>query len=311
MKNPHVFDTFKRIAITVFFSLLFCLVVVFLKNTCSSMIPIGNRGIRAAIEAGDLKVLFVGSSTFRCNIDMPTMDRVTDGQVFDISYGGNQLVAVSVQYDEIRKRSDNRYDLMVFELGPLMLTEPVSLSDSRVIWDLSLEGKRKLWEKMAAGNNTDLSVMYEYFVTAGMDDLLTYPVTEPFYATRYYKGAKTDEAVSPGREVLENVAFDLTEASLIAEQEAALRELIEKCQADGQNFVFLESPVYYRLQEDPVYQKYLAYFRQILAEYGADHILASDIPFDTHEADYFEDINHMTAEGRRIYTEMLQKELIP
>ena len=48
-----------------------------------------------------------------------------------------------------------------------------------------------------------MSMMYEYFVTSGMDDLLTYPVTERFYSTRYYKGAKTDDTPSSGKEFLE------------------------------------------------------------------------------------------------------------
>ena len=62
---------------------------------------------------------------------------------------------------------------------------------------------------MKEGKNTDTSLMYEYFVTSGMDDLVTYPLTEPFYATRYYKGVKTDETPSPGKAYLENEEFDI------------------------------------------------------------------------------------------------------
>ncbi|HAG68616.1 MAG TPA: hypothetical protein DCL38_01425 [Lachnospiraceae bacterium] len=270
-------------------------------------IPIGNRGIRAAINAGDLDILFIGSSTFRCNIDMPTMDEAYDGRVYDISYGGNQLVAASIQYDEIKSRSANKYDLIVFELNPMMLTEKVALSDSRVIWDLSWDGKKKLWEKLSSSGNTDSSVLYEYFVTSGMDDLFTYPVTEPFYSTRYYKGAKTDETPSPGPEVLENAEFDISGETLVPAQEEAVIELLEKCRRDGQAFIFLECPHYYRLQEDPTYQKYLDYYLDLLDRNNAACILAGDVSFDDHEAAYFEDMNHMSAEGRRLYTKKLIK----
>ena len=295
----------KKAVLTIIAVVIISSVIIMSKNLFSKDIPLGNRGIRSAIDAGDLDVLFIGSSTFRCDIDMPTMDEAYKGRVYDISYGGNQLVATSVQYDEIKQRSTNDYGIMVFELGPMMLTEKVALSDSRVIWDLSWDGKKRLWEKMSAGNDTDFSTFYEYFVTSGMDDLITFPVTEPFYATRYYKGAKKDETPSPGLEVLENAEFDISNEVLVEAQAEAVKEIIAKCRADGQKLVFLECPHYYRLQNDPVYERYLDYFIECLDSEGTDYILASDIDFDDHKAEYFEDMNHMSAEGRRVYTEKL------
>ncbi|MBR1913390.1 MAG: hypothetical protein IJ827_01025 [Lachnospiraceae bacterium] len=127
----------KKGLLTIAAALLVIISAVVFKNVYSCEIPIGSRGIRDAIETGDLDVLFIGSSTFRSNVDMPMMDEAYDGRVYDISYGGNELAANVIQYDDIRRRSDNKYGLMVFELGPMMLTQEVSLSDSRVIWDLS------------------------------------------------------------------------------------------------------------------------------------------------------------------------------
>ncbi|MCR4922796.1 MAG: hypothetical protein K5931_02175 [Lachnospiraceae bacterium] len=295
----------KKIFLTLLTALALTGAVAAFKNLYSAYIPIGNRGINACVDQGDLKALFIGSSTFRCNIDMPTMDKALDNKVFDISYGGNQCVAVDIQYDEIKKRSDNKYDLMVFELGPLMLTEEVMLSDSRVIWDLTFEGKKRLWDKMYEGGNTDLSMMYEYFISSGLDDLITYPITEPFYATRYYKGAKTEETLSPGREYLENEPFDISGLNTVASQVQAVRELIDKCKRDGQAFVFIETPPYHRLYNDPVYQKYLSDFIAILDEEGADYILASQVDFDNTDPENYEDMNHMSYKGRTLYTKEL------
>ena len=295
----------KKVLITLAAALLVIVSAVAFKNAYSCEMPIKNRGIRDAIHSGDLDVLFIGSSTFRSNIDMPTMDEAFDGKVYDISYGGNQLAATAVQYDEIRSRSDNSYGLIVFELGPLMLTEDVALSDSRVIWDLTWRGKNALWRSMYEAGNTDLSMFYEYYVTSGMDDLITFPVTEPFYATRYYKGAKTDESISPGKDRLESEKFDISDKVLVKAQADAVNDIIEECRRDGQDFIFVESPCYYRLQEDPVYQKYREEFLKILDDSKADYILASDVDFDTHDPDFFEDMNHMSGEGRRVYTSEL------
>ena len=295
----------KKVILTLIAALFVIAAAVGFKNVYSCEMPIRNRGINDAIKTGDLDVLFIGSSTFRANVDMPMMDKEYDGRVYDISYGGNQLVATSIQYDEIKRRSDHRYGLMVFELGPMMLTQEVALSDSRVIWDLSFEGKRELWESMYDAGNTDFPMMYEYFITSGMDDLITFPVTEPFYGTRYYKGAKTDETPSPGQDVLEREEFDISDKTLVEAQAEAVVNIIRKCREDGQEFLFLESPCYYRLQEDPTFKKYREEYIKLLDENGAPYILASDVDFDSKNAEFFEDMNHMSAKGRREYTAKL------
>lgn len=299
----------KKIIISLLSAFIIIVAAVAIKNVYSCDIPIGNRGIRAAIKEGDLDILFIGSSTFRSNLDIHELDDAFDDRAYIISYGGNQYAAADIQYDEIKSRSDNDCRLMVFELDPLMLTEEVKLSDSRVIWDLTFNGKLALWNKLKKAGNADFSVMYEYFVTSGMDDLITYPITERFYSTRYYKGAKTDDTKSSGKDYLESEAFDISDSVLIEAQADAVREIIEKCKRDGQDFIFLESPHYYRLEDDPVYKEYHKYFTDLMNEYEVDCIYAHDVEFDNHNPDYFEDMSHMSGEGRREYTKELIKYL--
>ncbi len=190
-----------------------------------------------------------------------------------------------------------------------MLTEEVDLSDSRIIWDLSRSGKRRLWNKLQESENTDLSTMYEYFVTSGMDDLITYPITNRIYKARYYKGAKTGDVPSSGEEYLESEQFDLSHKMMQASQEKALRELIQQCKDNDQEIIFLESPHYYRLFEDPVYQEYREVFCRILLEYEIPFILSDMVEFDQHNPDYFEDMGHMSSIGREEYTKNLIKQL--
>lgn len=295
----------KKIVITLIASLAVIVLAISLKNEYSCKIPIHNRGIEDAVNQGPLDVLFIGSSTFRSNIDMPSMDDAYDGRVYTIAYGGNQLVASDIQYDELQSRASKMSNLIVMDLDPLMLTEEVKLSDSRVIWDLSFEGKRRLYEKMAEAGNTDLSVMFEYFVSSGMDDLITYPVTERIYATRYYKGAKTDETPSSGLEYLENEKYDISDASLVEAQIDALIDLIAKSKNDSQKMVFLECPKYHRLQNDSVYLEMKNHMIDILDSNDAVYITAENIDFDNSNPDYYEDMSHMSAEGRRVYTAKL------
>lgn len=295
----------KKIIWTICISLVIVFAVIAAKNVFSCEVPIHNRGIRAVLDAGDLDVLFLGSSTFRSNLDIAQIDAAYGGKTFILAYGGNQYVAENIQYDELKDRGGHNYDLLVIELNPMLLTEEVKLSDSRVIWDLTWDGKRRLWKNMADGGNVTFPMFFEYFVTAGMDDLLTYPVTEPFYATRYYKGAKTDETASGGRDFLEGENFDISQIAPVPAQVEALYALIDKCVRDGQKYVVLESPHYYRLQEDPAYVRVRDEICEELTKKQAPLILASDVDFDDHEAAYFEDMSHMSAEGRRAYAKLL------
>lgn len=295
----------RKIIITILIAFIISGAAIAAKNVYSCEIPISNRGISALIDSGDLDILFIGSSTFRANIDPYALDEKYEGRDFILAYGGNQLVATDIQYDEIKSRSRSKYDLMVFELDPMMLTEEIKLSDSRVIWDLSFDGKIRLFKEMAAGTEITFPLFFEYFVTSGMDDLITYPITEPVYASRYYKGAKTDETPSLGIEYLENVQFDISGAEITEAQETALKSVINKCKKDSQNFVFVESPHYYRLSEDETYLKYREYIIDILESENCPYILSDDVRFDIHNPDYFEDMGHMSYEGRCEYTKQL------
>jgi len=63
--------------------------------------------------------------------------------------------------------------------------------------------------------------------------------------------------------------------------------------------------VYHRLAEDEKFKEYRELFISILDEKDAPYILADELAFDNKEPEYFEDMNHMSAKGRRVYTKEL------
>ena len=295
----------KKTFISIAAGLAVIAALVIFKNLFSCYLPAGNRGIQTAIKKGNLDILFLGSSTFRCNIDMPLVDEAYNGSDYNIAYAGNQPVATIPEYEELAA-SGNSYALMVFDLNPMLLSQEVKISDARVIWDLTFPSKLKLWRSMINSDKTDLSTFYEFFVTSGMDDLITYPITEPIYATRYYKGAKTDETPASSSEYLENESFDISKEKINEDQRAAVAELIRKCRENGQRFIFIETPHYYRLEKDPSYRRLKDAFIKTLKDEGVnDYILAEDISMDDHNSEYFEDMTHFSAAGRREYTKLL------
>ncbi len=79
----------KRTITTLLIAIGIIFTIIFLKNTYSCEIPIGSRGIKAVIDSGNLDLLFIGSSSFRSNIDMKIMDEEYQGKAFILAYGGN------------------------------------------------------------------------------------------------------------------------------------------------------------------------------------------------------------------------------
>lgn len=294
----------KKILITLAVALLITAGAVGFKNAYSYKLPCANRGIQSAINAGDLDMLFLGSSTFRCNIDMKQVDRACDGRDYDVAYAGNQPVATALEYPQLRD-GGSKIGLLVLDLNPMVLYQDVKISDSRVIWDLSWNSKLRLWKLMEQSGETDVSTFYEFFVTSGMDDLITFPLTNRFYGTRYYKGAKTDDVAGSTADALDNEKFDLSGEKLNEAQTDAVRQLIRQCREDGQKMIFLETPHYRRLEEDAGYKKFLGDYKELLSEEGVSYILASDIDFDNSQPQYYEDLTHMSTAGREKYTKAL------
>ena len=294
----------KKVIVSIATAAAIIAVFVIFKNLFSCYLPAKNRGIQTVIKEGDLRILFL-----RCNVDMELVDSAYGGRDYDIAYAGNQPVATVPEYEELLS-GKKTYSLMVFDLNPMLLCQDVKISDARVIWDLTYPGKLKLWRSMVHSNETDLSTFYEFFVTSGMDDLITYPVTEPLYATRYYKGAKTDETPAATKEYLENESFDISKESVNENQRLAITELIRKCRENGQEFIFVETPHYYRLAEDPKYIELKKIFVETLeAEGVTNSILAEDVDFDNRNSEYYEDMTHFSANGRREYTRLLLEKI--
>ena len=295
----------KKILITLFAALLTISAAIALKNQYSYKIPIHNRGISDASKQGKLDLLFLGSSTFRSNIDLLTLEKEYPNN-YIISYGGNQYVSCDIQYDEIKERFKEMPKLLILEFDPLILEEEPDLSDSRVIWDLSFTGKLRLWDSLDNHIGDDFHLVYEYFITSGMDDLFTYPITEKIYAGRYYRGAKNSIVESPGIDALTNEEFDLSNKVIIPAQEYALRELIDNCRADGTNFIFIESPHYSRLANDPKYIEHRQYLINIMEDSNVDYILSDYVNFDNNNPNYYEDMSHMSYKGKVAYSEALR-----
>ena len=90
-------------------------------------------------------------------------------------------------------------------------------------------------------------------------------------------------------------------------------KIVELAEEYGLNLWFLETPKYERMYADEDYQKLYTESLSILRELqngwtgdGTFQILcAEELDFDTSEADCYQDLIHLSAEGRENYTKLL------
>ena len=90
----------KKFIITMATVALILTVTIFLKNEYGSIFSGDTYGIPAAIEMEEIDHLFIGSSMFRLGLDIHVLEENLDGNVYILSYNGNQptFVAKELEY---------------------------------------------------------------------------------------------------------------------------------------------------------------------------------------------------------------------
>ena len=137
-----------------------------------------------------------------------------------------------------------------------------------------------------------------------MDYLLTYPVSYPMIAKRYYKGGNNGSDVSPAKTKKELDKLPIKEDPGIDDlQKDSLVKIIELCENNGIKLIFLEPPKYIRMYGDKNYSEKITMLVDFLKEEGALVIMGEDMGFDNTNPDYYYDLSHMSGEGMNVFTD--------
>ncbi|MFT3982624.1 MAG: hypothetical protein QM697_01845 [Lachnospiraceae bacterium] len=295
----------KKTGITIFAALFVFSGIVLLKNYCSYLLPNDAMGVRFIAAKKQVDTLFLGSSAYRKGIDMYLVEEELEGESYALTYNGNEPLNMAIELKELLK-AGTEIGLLVVDFNPSMMDRGADLSDKRLLWDISMEGKLSLWKELAKKEDTDFFTFYDYFVLSNNDYMVTYPVSYPLIAGRYYRGGSTQTDETPGctREELEEM--ELAENPGVNElQLNSIGEIIKMCKAGGIEVIFLESPRYYRMETDENYMEKAAVLEAYLAQQGAKCILKDDLDFDNTNPAYYSDLTHMSGDGKREFTRLL------
>lgn len=296
-----------------------CLALLYCKNEYAGKLLEKNQfGMPALIRQGKTEELWLGSSAFRQGIDM----EIIAGKWEDawlISYNGNQPVFEQAEVEYLLQNGVLIDRLYVDMYAYAAAREPW-VSDDKLFLETDLAFKNKIWEMIRDDGQAGVSDWFQMYVSANNEQLLVWPLNNRLVDARFYRGGNRTETAGASKETLDGIRLDETPPQMNEKQKEALRGMIRLARENGIEIAFVETPKYRTVMENEIYQSLMREFVELtqeekvksylteetaglLADDGQD--LYKTISFDVSEPSYFADTVHMSARGRRVFTELL------
>ena len=302
----------KRVLTAIGSALLAALLLIILKNEYARLLPVSTYGMQAAIAQEETENLFIGSSMFRQGLSIDVLEEELPGNSYILSYNGNQpaLMAMELQYMlEEGLKIQNLY----IDLYPYTAAADPWISDTKILLDTDLDFKLRAWRLMAESGEASFSDFFEFFVTANNEQLLTYPVNNRLVSSQFRNGGTLLSQEGSTKEELDALGTLGGRDGLNEAQVQGYREIAALAEQYDLNLYFLETPKYERMYQDEdyreLYELCLQEVRELERSWNGSGsfavICAEELNFDTSDAANYQDLIHLSAEGRKEYTRLL------
>ncbi|HIT66087.1 MAG TPA: hypothetical protein IAB61_02430 [Candidatus Merdisoma merdipullorum] len=302
----------KRVLTAIGSALLAAFLLIILKNEYARLLPVSTYGMQAAIAQEETENLFIGSSMFRQGLSIDVLEEELPGNSYILSYNGNQpaLMAMELQYMlEEGLKIQNLY----IDLYPYTAAADPWISDTKILLDTDLDFKLRAWRLMAESGEASFSDFFEFFVTANNEQLLTYPVNNRLVSSQFRNGGTLLSQEGSTKEELDALGTLGGREGLNEAQVQGYREIAALAEQYDLNLYFLETPKYERMYQDEdyreLYELCLQEVRELERSWNGSGsfavICAEELNFDTSDAANYQDLIHLSAEGRKEYTKLL------
>lgn len=289
-------------ALSVAFAL--ALLIIGIKNEYARYLPGGAYGMGPLLEAGGAEHVFIGSSMFRQGLDIRVLEEELGESVYLLSYNGNQPVFMAMELEYLLGEGVKISHLYV-DLYGYTASSPPWISDRKILLDTDLRFKREVWAQMRAWNDTGFLDFYELFVTANNEQILTLPIHNKLLSSQFYKGGTLLYSAGTTGEALD---YSLgTREGIHPAQAQGYAKLINLAEQYGISLTFVETPKYQSMYEDGTYQMLLSQCQGAVE--GQDVLLARELDFDNTSPEQFQDLIHLSSQGREAYTRQLCEKL--
>lgn len=301
----------KKILSTVAAVIAAVALIIVLKNQYGMIFAGDTYGIPAAVSKGQIEHLFIGSSMFRQGLDIDVLEENLDGNVYILSYNGNQPVFMAKELEYLLDRGVQIENLYI-DFYAFTVTAIPWISDTKMFLDTDLGFKMDAWKTLQKYNDAGLSDFYEMFVTANNEQILMYPVNQKLVSSQFRNGGSLMVPAGQTKEHLDTLDLGVRDGLHPAQVEA-YKEIAELAKEHEINLLFLETPKYQKLIEDQrpgAYPELLKEMVKLAEEQNFSYLLADELDFDHSDGGNFQDLIHLSAAGRKAYCEMLCKNLL-
>lgn len=278
------------------------LVLAFLviKNEYARLLPSGAYGMQPLIKSGGAEHVFIGSSMFRQGLDIQVLEEELGESLYLLSYNGNQPVLMAMELAWLLEQGVEIGHLYVDLYGYTAAATPW-ISDTKILLDTDLAFKLELWKLMKEHNDTGFLDFYELFVTANNEQLLTWPVHNKLLSAQFYKGGTLVQSPGTTREALDYTLG--TREGIHPAQAEGYDRIIALAKEHEISLTFIETPKFHTMYEDDTYRMLL---EQCLQRVEGQQVLVFEgMEFDNALPDKFQDLIHLSGQGRKEYTGLL------
>lgn len=297
----------KKILTTVGAVILTVALVVILKNQYGAVFAGNTYGIPAAVSKGEITHLFIGSSMFRQGLDIDVLEEELEGNVYILSYNGNQPVFMAKELEYLLSRGVKIENLYI-DFYAFTATSAPWISDTKIFLDTDLKFKMDAWKTLVKYNeDAGLSDFYEMFVTANNEQILMYPINNAIVSSQFRNGGSLMMPEGQSKVYLDTLDLGVRDGLYEAQTEA-YKKIAELAEEYEINLLFLETPKYEKLTRDTrkgAYPELLQEMADFAEKNNLSCILAGQLEFDYSDGTNFQDLIHLSAQGRKDYCRQL------
>ena len=300
----------KKILATVAAVLVAVALVIVLKNQYGSIFAGNTYGMPALLEQEKIDHLFIGSSMFRQGLDIDALEENLDGTVYILSYNGNQPVFMAKELEYLLGQGLKIENLYI-DFYAYTLTAVPWISDTKMFLDTDLAFKLDAWKTMAENNEVGLKDFYEMFVTANNEQIFMYPINNAIVSSQFRNGGSLLYMAGQTKDHLDSLDLGVREG-LFKSQLAGYDRIAELAKEYDINLLFVETPKYEKLLTDTREGCYMDLLKEMVAwaeKVNAPFLLAESFDFDHTDGANFQDLIHLSGQGRKAYCEMLSQHI--
>lgn len=257
-----------------------------------------NYGMEALIQKGEVEHLFVGSSTFRQGLDINVLEENLGDGCYILAYNGNQPCT---EYLQIKKLLDNgvKIENLYIDMYAFTFCREPGLDDEKLLMELNIKEK---WELYKLLPNKSISLFWQVFVSSNNEQLLTWPVNKPIINTMFRKGGTLLRSEGMSEEAYDSI--NPIGANKIQDdtQVDAVKGIIELCNNNNINLLFIETPKAEKIIISDVYVQIMRNYVELLSVNNTEMVLYD---YEYLEYNDFTDGLHLSTLGRRRFTESL------